>query len=198
MFCSRSCQKNSSRGTRSVAESQELRRRASDHFSRARWLAHDLYALPPSERFGMMAKLIDAARTHDAQLGNILADPNLLAAGREDRGLFHRRAPGTYKTIAQAADAYCRKFWGNSVKAVICNRCPEPETGEVAKTQTPDIRLRTYKGEMFQGTACITFRLSPNTQPPERLEGWDFREWLAQLRGKGGQGLERSVIQDAA
>jgi len=94
IFCCRSCQKNSSRGTRSVAESQELRRRASDHFSRARWLTHDLYALPPSERLGMMAKLIDAARTHDAQLRNILSDPKLLGAGREDRGLFHPPTPG--------------------------------------------------------------------------------------------------------
>ena len=78
-----------------------------------------------------MASLIDAARTSDAQLRSILTDPLLLSASRETPGLFFRRCPSSYKTISQAADSYCRKFWGHGVRTVIYDRCPEPETGEV-------------------------------------------------------------------
>lgn len=133
-YCSRECQKattrNTARGSRKTTESNEERQRSARHYNRARWLAHDLYALPPNTRLGFMAELIEAAREHDAQLRSILTDPVLLSAGREDKGLFHRRAPSSYKTIAQAAHAYCRKFWGHGVKDVVYRRCPDPETGE--------------------------------------------------------------------
>ncbi|MFN3723675.1 MAG: hypothetical protein ACK4VZ_11565 [Paracoccaceae bacterium] len=145
-----------------------------------------------------MAALIDAARVHDAQLRNILSDPRLLGAGREDRGLFHRRAPGTYKTIAQAADAYCRKFWGHGVCAVIFARCPEPETGELDGTEATESRLRTYKGEFFGGTISMTSRLSAKAKLPARPEGWDFRELLVQSADKRIQKVRQSDMKDAA
>lgn len=129
-YCSTPCRKNATRGSRKTTDSNDERQRSSRHYNRARWLAHDLYALPSNKRLGFMAELIDAAREHDAQLRSILTDPVLLSAGREDKGLFHRRAPSSYKTIAQAAHAYCRKFWGHGVKDVIYRRCPDPETGE--------------------------------------------------------------------
>lgn len=131
-FCSGRCQNNSQRGSRRIADSPEEAQRSSRHYSRAKWLAHDLYSKAPRNRLSFMAEIIEAARDHDAQLRSILSDPVLLSAGREDRGLFHRRAPLTYKTIAQAADAYCRKFWGHGVKAVIYRKCPDPDTGETA------------------------------------------------------------------
>lgn len=130
-FCSRDCQKNASRGSRKVSDSWEAKRRSHAHYSRALWLAHDLYTSPPNQRLGFMAEIITAARTHDAQLRGILTDPRLLCASRDSPGLFFRRCPASYKTIAQAADRYCRKFWGHGVRPVIFNRCPEPETGEV-------------------------------------------------------------------
>lgn len=130
-FCSKACQNNSQRGSRKIVESPTEAQRSARHYQRAKWLAHDLYTIPPNMRLGFIAKIIKAAREHDAQLRSILTDPTLLSAGIADRGLFHRKAPLTYKTIAQAANAYCRRFWGYGIKAVIYNNCPEPETGEV-------------------------------------------------------------------
>lgn len=130
-YCSRPCQKNASRGSRTVADSWEERHRSSAHYTRALRLAYDIYTLRPDKRLGFMASLIDAARTSDAQLRSILTDPLLLSASRETPGLFFRRCPSSYKTISQAADSYCRKFWGHGVRAVIYGRCPEPATGEV-------------------------------------------------------------------
>jgi hypothetical protein len=130
-YCTPSCQKNGVRGSRKATESPTEAGRSGRHYQRAKWLAHDIYGLPPNQRLGFMAKLIEAAREHDTQLRSIFTDPVLLSAGREDRGLFHRKAPLTYKTIAQAADAYCRKFWGYGVRRVIYKECPEPETGEI-------------------------------------------------------------------
>lgn len=133
-YCIPTCQKNGSRGSRKIADSNEERHRSSRHYNRARGLAFELYTRPLHLRLGFMAELIEAARDHDAQLRSILTDPILLSAGREDKGLFHRRAPLTYKTISQAAHAYCRKFWGHGVKDVVYKRCPDPETGESTST----------------------------------------------------------------
>lgn len=135
---------------------------------------------------------------HDAQLRNILSDPKMLGAGRQDKGMFHRRAPGTYKTIAQAADAYCRKFWGHGVCAVIFKRCPEPEVGEIDGTEATDIRLRTYKGEDPNGTFEITSRIHSTVQPPARPAGWDFREWVAQSSDKLRKKIGRAAVRNAA
>lgn len=175
-YCSRTCQRNSARGTRTVADSPELRRRTAEHYRRAKQLAVDLYALAPFERLGGMAALIEEARTKCAQLRNILSDPKLLGAGREDRLLFHRRAPGTYKTIAQAADAYCRMFWGHGVVDVIFKRCPEPETGETDGIDTGDMRHSTNKAA---GRSGIIFGKSAKLKPPARPQGWDYRVWVA-------------------
>jgi len=187
-FCSRTCQRNSARGIRTVAESPELRRRTSEHYSRAKQLAADLYALAPFERLGGMAALIEEARTKSAQLRNILSDPKLLGAGREDRWLFHRRAPGTYKTISQAADAYCRMFWGHGVADVAFKRCPEPETGEADGTDATDIRHRTNNAA---GQSGINFGKSAKWKPPTRPQGWDYRVWVAESSDKVRKRIER-------
>lgn len=141
-FCSKVCQNNSQRGSRKVEDSLDEAQRSSRHYSRAKWLAHDLYTSPPHMRLGFMAKIIEAARGRDAQLRSILTDPVLLSAGKEDRGLFHRKAPLTYKTISQAADAYCRRFWMHGVKDVIYKECPEPDTGESCRRLTTSTPIR--------------------------------------------------------
>ncbi|MBZ4023462.1 hypothetical protein CKO11_13445 [Rhodobacter sp. TJ_12] len=95
-------------------------------------LAERLYTLPPSQRLGYMQTLIEEARSGASpRLRRVLTMPKLLRASREDRHLFWRRSPESYRTIAQAADRYCRKFWGAGVVAVVRGKVPEPPTGEV-------------------------------------------------------------------
>lgn len=134
-YCTPKCQKattrNTARGPRNVTNSSTERTRARYHNARAKELAVALYSLPPFERLGFMHDLIEAARDHDAHLRGILTDPRLLSAPPEKAHLFFRRCPASYRTIAQAADAYCRRFWGYGAPDVVHSRCPEPETGEV-------------------------------------------------------------------
>jgi hypothetical protein len=103
-----------------------------------------------------MAEIIEAAREHDGQLRSILTDPTLLGERARRDGK---------KNIAKAADAYCRKFWGHGVRAVIYQRCPEPPTGEVRDTEghcPTQSALRTRiednsKSSPEQGTKRHTF-----------------------------------------
>ena len=149
-FCQRACAKaasrNASRGSRSVADSWSERARCRKHNRRAMELAAWLYTTPPAERLGLMQELIEAAREYDAQLRGVLTDPRLLRASPQEPWLFFRRSPGAYKTISQAADAYCRKFWGAGVATVVHRRCPEPPTGEDGDTEghrPPQMSLHT-------------------------------------------------------
>lgn len=163
-YCSNRCAKaatrNAARGPRTVADSPELRLRSRRHYGRAMDLAETLYGAPVGERLGIMADLIQAARDHDAELRNILTDPRLLSASpREELHLFFRRSPQSYRTIAQAANAYCQKFWGQGVKAVVADRCPEPPTGE---------------GEDLEGHQPRRSARGTRVAP----EGWDYRKTL--------------------
>jgi hypothetical protein len=99
---------------------------------RARELAATLFGIPPCERLGFMKTLIDAARSHDADLKSIFTDQTLLRASPNEPRLFHRRCPWTYRTISQAGNAYCRKFWNASVTEVDRGNVSEPETGDVS------------------------------------------------------------------
>jgi hypothetical protein len=111
IYCAKSCQNNASRGTRQI----EANARNRLHYRRALDLAELVYTAPIDQRLGIMKTILEAARDHDAVLRNILRYPGFLKASPEDRYLFHRRAPGSYRTISQAANAYCRKFFGLSV-----------------------------------------------------------------------------------
>jgi hypothetical protein len=134
-------------------------------------LAAWLYTTPPRDRLGLMSTLIKAAREHDTVLRNILTDPRLLSASPIiDKRLFFRKAPASYRTIAQAADAYCRKFWGHGVKDVVSNKCPEPPTGVA-----DDIGGH----KPFASTVAAM---------PIKPDGWDFRVVLGRIR-KGFRGL---------
>lgn len=131
-YCGRACQKNAARGPRTVGESPEQQRRSTVHYSRAMYLAECLYMTPPNKRLGLMQEIIEAAREHDSELRSILTDPKLLRASSDEPGYFFRRAPGAYRTISQAAHAYCKKFWGHGVRAVVHKQVDQPETGEVS------------------------------------------------------------------
>jgi len=111
--------------------SPSVRKENHEQRQRARELAETLFGIPPCERLGFMKTLIDAARSHDADLRSIFTDPTLLMASPDEPRLFHRRCPWTYRTISQAGNAYCRKFWNASVSEVVRGNAPEPQTGEV-------------------------------------------------------------------
>jgi hypothetical protein len=63
-----------------------------------------------------MKEIIERAANGEAGWRRILTDPTFLRASPEDKHLFHRRAPGAYKTISQAANAYTQKFFGVSIQ----------------------------------------------------------------------------------
>jgi hypothetical protein len=114
-YCTMSCQKNASRGSRAA----EAKSRNEKHYGRALDLAELIYTAPINQRLGIMKTILESGRGEDAFLRNILTDPKLLGAAPGDKHLFHRRCPSSYRTISQAADAYCRKFFGLSVKVYL-------------------------------------------------------------------------------
>lgn len=164
-YCSKPCAKaatrNAARGPRTVDFSPELRRRSRMHYDKAMRLAEMVYTMPPNKRLGFMADLIRLAREGERTLRNILTDPTLLRASPDDEGLFFRRSPASYRTISQTADAYCRKFWGAGVKAVVTGECLEPPTGEDGDTD---------------GHAPTP--ADPKAKAPPCPESWDFKEAL--------------------
>lgn len=158
--CAKAASRNAARGPRTVAASPELRLRSRRHYGRAMELAASIYSSPVGERLGMMAALIAAARDGDTELRNILTDPRLLTASPvQDRHLFFKRCPGSYRTISQAANAYCRKFWGSGVQEVVSGNASEPPTGEPEDTVGHSPRQTASSG-------------------PKKPEGWDYRATL--------------------
>jgi len=70
------------------------------------------------------------------QVRRILTNPAFVWPDRNDKHLFHRRSPGTFCTIAQAAELYCRVSpWQASVVQVVRGRVPEPPTGEIVNEE---------------------------------------------------------------
>lgn len=158
-FCRPLCQQKAARGPRTVTDSPTARDRSARHYATARELAAQLYSLPPDQRLGFMAEVVAAARGGDGKLRAILTDRALLCATKDHRSLFPRRAPGVYFTIAQAADRYCRRFWGHGVKAVVYGEAPEPPTGEPGDEAAPPQSM--YTGGADRGSpekhASLTF-----------------------------------------
>ena len=91
-------------------------------------MADRLYDLPPFERLGHMKELIDEARGGNTKLRNLLSNYYLRHPNKADRWL-HARGNRQFFTIAQAANAYCWRYWGTHVSNVVYDRCDEPETG---------------------------------------------------------------------
>lgn len=97
-FCSRSCQKNSSRGTRSV----ENKARNRKHYERA-W---DLYNFHLND-VESIQRLLEAAADHDSALRNILLDPRLLDS-KDD-------------TISKVVYRFCMENYGCHTKELLLN-----------------------------------------------------------------------------
>ena len=93
-------------------------------------MADTLYNLPPSERLGHMKTLIDEAREGNTQLRELLSNYRLRNPSNNEKWLY-ARGSREYMTIAQAANAYCYRFWGTHVTNVVYDRCDKPEIGEV-------------------------------------------------------------------
>lgn len=127
-YCSANCRKNASRGPQTSANSPTKKRENLASLDTAMRMAERLYTLPPSERLGYMKDLVDQARAGDVYLRRTFTNPMLLKGSER---WLHWRLDFTYKTIAQAADAYCRKFWGAGVQDVVYGIVEEPATGEV-------------------------------------------------------------------
>ena len=104
-YCSRACQKNASRGTRSA----ENRTRSWRHYERAHRLTEMIYCAPPQERLGVMKHILEFI-PDDAGLRNILTDPEL-----------HMKPPraDSRMNIAKAANAYTQMFFGLSIRRYI-------------------------------------------------------------------------------
>lgn len=103
-----------------------------EFFDLARRMAERLYSLPPFQRLGLIREVIALARAGNPALRRLLTHHLLLRPDPNPSWLFHRRAPAVYLTIAQAADRYCRRFWGHRVADVVSGRAPEPPSGEVS------------------------------------------------------------------
>ena len=137
-FCSRPCQKNSSREGRTA----EYKSRSARHYDRAANLAATLYSCPPSERLGLMKDILTRSET-DAALRNILTDLKLLKEPlrADDR-----------KNIAQAASAYTVKFFGVGIQVYIrqaregCLNQFHPVTSLAASKPVPNLKkMRTNR-----------------------------------------------------
>jgi hypothetical protein len=137
-FCSSKCRKLSSQQTIRTTtpvnskNSKCKKREQYELFDTALRLAEILYTLPPSERLGFMEHLILMARSGEhPKLKQILKMPTLLKANSENELLFWRHAAANHRTILQAANNYCERFWKRNVIFVMNNLDYEPNTGEV-------------------------------------------------------------------
>ena len=133
-FCSDNCRKRNNEGTNNSFLRKTKRRDNAMLFDRAMRLAEGLYTLPPIQRLGFVKDLIDVARQgEDAQLRDILSNYRLLRANPKTETHFFYRGSRDYRTIAQVASNYCKRYWLAEVKDVVYNRVPEPPTGEVVE-----------------------------------------------------------------
>lgn len=136
-FCSEHCRKDKFQkkdrkiNPRNSKQSNTKRRENEEIFDKSKRLSEQLYSLPPSERLGYLKDLIDLARRGETKLRSLLTNKYLLSAGVDEAWLFPRRCPRSYRTISQAANSYCIRFWNASIHKVVRKQIEEPETGEI-------------------------------------------------------------------
>ena len=139
-FCTATCRKlHSQQRARATSpanadNSPSIRREQAELFDLARRMAEHLYTLPPSERLGYVKDLVDLARSGASpKVKKVLTMPALLNPDHQGFRYSWRRNPHSYLTISQAAERYCRRFWGAGVVKVVKGIAPEPPTGEVTE-----------------------------------------------------------------
>ena len=133
IYCSPNCRKAASRGIQNSRTSKAKARDNYEFFDTARRMGETLYSLPLSQRLGHMKELIDEARAGNTALREILSNYKLRHPNPKDDSWMFPRGHRAYCTIAQAADRYCRKFWGAYVTDVVYNKVPEPDDGQIEK-----------------------------------------------------------------
>lgn len=135
-FCSRKCQKNSSRGPQDNKNSRASRKRNSDHYNLSYSLAETYYQTPPQHRLGYLKQLVDVARSpetsRDKHIRNVLTHKALTYPDRREQRLFYRGKPFTYCTISELVNRYCKRFLLASSRTVLTSpHFNEPDTGEI-------------------------------------------------------------------
>lgn len=108
-YCSRPCQRKTSRNSARGHRGAENKQRSRMHYERAARLTEMIYTTPPQDRLGVMRHILSFI-PHDAGLRNILTDLEL-----------HKEPPraDNRKNITKAANAYTQKFFGLSIKRYI-------------------------------------------------------------------------------
>lgn len=141
-FCSDNCRKANARkkdrrkNPVNAANRRSAKRQQNEDFDLAMRMAETLYTMPPSQRLGYIEDVIQVARQGEsARLRRVLTNPAFIWPDPQKLHLFFRRAPGSYCTISQAADRYCRRSpWQAGVKEVVRGDVPEPATGLVLES----------------------------------------------------------------
>lgn len=136
-FCSAKCRKNlhqkndRSENPKNSRFSPEKSRTNLELIGTSLVLTELLYTRAPFERFGLMKEIIDCAREGNSYLRSVLTNKFLMAPPIGEEWMYFRHDSSRYLTLPQAAEQYCRYFWGHSVSDVVYCRVQEPPTGEV-------------------------------------------------------------------
>ena len=142
VFCSPNCRKsdfqkkdrrqhprNSSHCPTKARDNYEL-------FGSAVNLAEMYYTTPPLERLQVLKEVVDSARAGNTKMRSLLINKRILYPEKGETRMYYRRDRRNYRTIAQLADAYCKRLWGHGVKDVVYSNVPEPPTGEVMQNES--------------------------------------------------------------
>ena len=140
-YCCRLCQKKATRHAARGFRHLENFARDELEATRARDLREMLYSAPPYERLGIMKDILDAAH-HDGGLRNILTRPELLS----DKPFSAGRGR---MNIAKAADAYCRKFLGMSVRSYV--RHLRSQLGDNPTGEPLDVHIKVVRDHNDHG-----------------------------------------------
>lgn len=99
----------------------ENTQRNRDHYSGAAWLSYDLNCMPEVQRKAFLFDLVASAKSGNAKLRNILIDPRLLAADRDDPvgKLYPDSANHSVPNIAKLVHHYCKHRWGKSLRQLL-------------------------------------------------------------------------------
>ena len=131
-------------------------------------LCHVLYSTRPQDRVAYVANLVQIARTTDAELRNILTDPRLLGANpKDDPGRPKWLRDWTVMNIGRAANALCRRAYGEGVADLVQSKCVMPEGLPEGFANDPNL-------------AEILFYFRGGMKAPPKPVGWDFRSLLLQ------------------
>jgi len=126
-FCSANCRRRHGEVTQNSLMCREKRRRNLEFFDRASCIAEQYFRLIPQDRDDYMLRLIWIARSgEDKSLRDVLTNKLLLDPSNNLGNHLRGNRGRSYGSIAQAAQAYCRKFWNASVKDVVYGRASEP------------------------------------------------------------------------